>query len=456
MLAVNLTDTIAAVATSAGNGGIGIIRVSGESAFQICDKLFKAKNGMSIQQMHSHTIHYGTIEYNNAVIDEVLLTVMKAPSTYTREDVVEINTHGGYRAVNAVLEAVIKSGARLAEPGEFTKRAFLNGRIDLTKAEAVRDIISAKTRTAMEIAVNKLQGKLEKRIKALRDDLLTLIANIEVSIDYPEHEEEEQNRINVSKTVEECLSEINTLIKTSDTGKIYSEGIKTAIVGRPNVGKSSLLNALLNEDRAIVTDIPGTTRDVLTELISIDGIPLIIADTAGIRESNDAVEKIGVEKSISEINSAQLVITVFDGSRSLTEEDKQLLDLTKNKNRIIVVNKDDLGICEEYKNLDAPVFISAKSGKGMDNLYKRVKDIFITENIDTSSDVLISNQRNVASLQEAKNSLENVLNTINTGMPEDLLTIDLTRAYEYLGQVTGETLEDDIIDRLFSEFCLGK
>ena len=342
MLKVNLEDTISAISTATGNGGIGIVRMSGKEAIEIADKLFVSPKGKKLSEQKSHTIHFGTIEVDGKVVDEVLVSVMKAPNTYTREDVVEINTHGGYRAVTAVLNATIKAGCRMAEPGEFTKRAFLNGRIDLTQAEAVIDIINAKTDKAKDAAVLRLEGKLSEKIKGLRDRLLTMIANIDVSIDYPEHEEETMNYEAVDKGANEMLVEVNKLIATADTGKIYKEGIKTVILGRPNVGKSSLLNTLLDEDRAIVTDIAGTTRDVLEEMINVGGIPLNIIDTAGIRDTDNVIEQIGVEKSKTLAMEADLVLLMFDGSRELTDEDRELIKLTENKKSIVLVNKLDL------------------------------------------------------------------------------------------------------------------
>ena len=460
MLKVNLEDTISAISTATGNGGIGLVRMSGKEAIEIADKLFVSPKGKKLSEQKSHTIHFGTIEVDGKVVDEVLVSVMKAPNTYTREDVVEINTHGGYRAVTAVLNATIKAGCRMAEPGEFTKRAFLNGRIDLTQAEAVIDIINAKTDKAKDAAVLRLEGKLSEKIKGLRDRLLTMIANIDVSIDYPEHEEETMNYEAVDKGANEMLVEVNKLIATADTGKIYKEGIKTVILGRPNVGKSSLLNTLLDEDRAIVTDIAGTTRDVLEEMINVGGIPLNIIDTAGIRDTDNVIEQIGVEKSKTLAMEADLVLLMFDGSRELTDEDRELIKLTENKKSIVLVNKLDLEQkidTDELEKLTGGfINISVKADKGVEKLYDAIKSMFIKGDINVDNQVLISGERNKASLVKAKNSLENVIETIANGMPEDFMIMDLTDAYEALGEISGETLEEDIIDRIFSEFCLGK
>lgn len=458
MLKVDLQDTIAAISTSVGNGGIGIVRVSGDDAVEICASVFEGKN-KNLKDMKSHTLAYGNIVSEGRVIDEVLVSVMKAPNTYTRQDIVEINTHGGYTAVKDVLEAVIKKGARLAEAGEFTKRAFLNGRIDLSKAEAVMDVINAKTSEGKDIAIKKLKGGLYDKIEAMRQKLLTLTADVEVSVDYPEHDETELVLENVKKGCEETLKSCLSLIESADIGKIYTAGIDTAIIGKPNVGKSSLLNALLKSERAIVTDIPGTTRDMLTEHINIGGIPLNIADTAGIRDTEDKIEKIGVEKSIEAAEKADLKILVLDGSKPLEESDRELFALLKGAS-LVIVNKADMERKIDLKYIEdltgqQPIVISAKENMGMENMEKRIKEMFLKGDIK-ENDVYISNERNKASLIGAKNSLENVLSTIENNMPEDLLTMDLLQAYEYLGQITGQSLEDDVVDNIFSRFCLGK
>lgn len=458
MLKVNIDDTIAAISTATGNGGIGIVRLSGSGAIDVAESVFVSVKGKKLSEQKSHTIHFGNIVYEGKVIDEVLVSVMKAPNTYTREDIVEINTHGGYRAVTAVLNAVLKCGARMAEPGEFTKRAFLNGRIDLTQAEAVIDIINAKTDASREAAMLRLEGRLSKEIKTIRDKILTMLAHIEAGIDYPEHDDETMTYNMISEGTKAAVEAVDKLIKSADTGKIYKEGIKTVILGRPNVGKSSLLNAMLEEDRAIVTDIPGTTRDSLEEMLNVHGIPLNIIDTAGIRNTNDVIEQIGVEKSKNLAEQADLILLMFDGSKELTDEDLELIELVRNKKTITLVNKLDLEQKIDMgaiKDMD-PVNISVKADKGINDIYEKIKSMFAVGDINIDNEVLISGERNKESLYKAKRSLNNVMETVENRMPEDFISMDLTEAYEALGEITGEALEEDIIDKIFSEFCLGK
>lgn len=458
MLKVNLDDTIAAISTPVGNGGISIVRISGSEAIETANKLFIPRKGKPLAERKSHTISYGNLVYKGEVCDEVLVSLMRAPNTYTREDVVEINCHGGIRAVTAVLEAVLKSGARLAEPGEFTKRAFLNGRLDLTQAEAVIDIINAKTDKSREAALKRLDGRLCRKIKALREDILTMIAHIEAAIDYPEHDDETMTYSMIADGVHRVSGTVQSLIDGADIGRIYNEGIKTVILGRPNVGKSSLLNAVIDEERAIVTDIPGTTRDVLEELINIGGIPLKLIDTAGIRDTDNAIEKIGVEKSRKLAEEADLVLLMLDGSREMTDEDRELISLSEDKKRIVLINKTDLEQkidADEISILD-PIFVSVKTDMGIERLYDRIKEMFLKGDIAENDEALISNERNKNSLYKAKLHLDNVLETVNNRMPEDFISMDLTQAYEALGEITGESLEEDIIDKIFSEFCLGK
>lgn len=458
MLKINLSDTIAAVSTPIGSGGIGIVRISGSEAVDIANGLFVPHKGKSLAERKSHSINYGRLVYKGQVCDEVLVSLMRAPNTFTREDVVEINCHGGIRAVTAVLEAVLKSGARLAEPGEFTKRAFLNGRLDLTQAEAVIDIINAKTDKSREAALKRLDGRLCRKIRSLREDILTMIAHIEAAIDYPEHDDETMTYSMIEEGVRSVTMQVQNLINGADIGRIYNEGIRTVILGKPNVGKSSLLNAVIDEERAIVTDIPGTTRDVLEELINIGGIPLKLVDTAGIRDTDNAIEKIGVEKSRKLAAEADLVLLMLDGSRVLSDDDRELIALSEDKKRIVLVNKTDLHqniTAEELKGLD-PVFLSVKADKGLDELYDRIKSMFFSGDIAENEEALISNERNKNSLYKAKLHLDNVLETVNNRMPEDFISMDLTQAYEALGEITGESLEEDIIDKIFSEFCLGK
>lgn len=458
MLKVNIDDTIAAISTATGNGGIGIVRLSGSGAIDVAESVFVSVKGKKLSEQKSHTIHFGNIVYEGKVIDEVLVSVMKAPNTYTREDIVEINTHGGYRAVTAVLNAVLKCGARMAEPGEFTKRAFLNGRIDLTQAEAVIDIINAKTDASREAAMLRLEGRLSKEIKTIRDKILTMLAHIEAGIDYPEHDDETMTYNMISEGTKAAVEAVDKLIKSADTGKIYKEGIKTVILGRPNVGKSSLLNAMLEEDRAIVTDIPGTTRDSLEEMLNVHGIPLNIIDTAGIRNTNDVIEQIGVEKSKNLAEQADLILLMFDGSKELTDEDLELIELVRNKKTITLVNKLDLEQKIDMgaiKDMD-PVNISVKADKGINDIYEKIKSMFAVGDINIDNEVLISGERNKESLYKAKKSLNTVMETVENRMPEDFISMDLTEAYEALGEITGEALEEDIIDKIFSEFCLGK
>lgn len=458
MLKVNIDDTIAAISTATGNGGIGIVRLSGNEAIEIADRLFVSAKGKKLSEQKSHTIHFGNIVYMDKVVDEVLVSLMKAPNTYTREDIVEINTHGGYRAVTAVLNAITNSGARMAEPGEFTKRAFLNGRIDLTQAEAVIDIINAKTDASREAAMVRLEGRLSKEIHNIRENILMMLAHIEAGIDYPEHDDETMTYNMVSENTCKALKDVERLIQSADTGKIYKEGIKTVILGRPNVGKSSLLNAMLEEDRAIVTDIPGTTRDSLEEMLNVHGIPLNIIDTAGIRATDDVIEQIGVEKSKSLAEQADLILLMFDGSKELTNEDKELIELVKGKKTITLVNKLDL---EQNIDMDEisflePINISVKSDMGISDIYEKIKEMFFVGDININNEVLISGERNKESLFKAKKALDNVMETVENKMPEDFISMDLTEAYEALGEITGEALEEDIIDKIFSEFCLGK
>ena len=461
MLKVNLDDTIAALSTPAGSGGIGIVRISGPDAVEVADRLFVPAKGKPLGERKSHTVSYGKIVYEGRVCDEVLVSIMRAPNTYTREDIAEINCHGGIRSVTAVLEAVLRSGARLAEPGEFTKRAFLNGRIDLTQAEAVADIISAKTDKSRETALKRLDGSLCVKIRALREKILLMLANIEAAIDYPEHDDETMTYESVANGSRELMSELDRLIAGADTGRIYKEGIKTVILGKPNVGKSSLLNAAVDEERAIVTDIPGTTRDVLEELININGIPLRLTDTAGIRDTDNPIEKIGVEKSRSLADEADLVLLMLDGSRPLDDKDRELINLSENKNRIVIINKSDLVQCIDISEITTltgsdPIAVSVKQDSGLELIYERIRSMFLGGSIAADDEVLISSERNKNSLYKAKQFLYNVIETVDNRMPEDLISIDLTQAYEALGEITGETLDEDIIDKIFSEFCLGK
>lgn len=456
-------DTIAAISTPVGIGGIGIIRVSGDQAVSIVDKIFKASNKKSLKDIDSHTITYGHIvSESGKVLDEVLIMLMKAPRTFTREDIVEINCHGGPIPLNAVLMEVINAGARLADSGEFTKRAFLNGRIDLAQVEAIMDIIEAKTELSLEQAVGQLEGNLSKKIKEYQDILIQIIARIEVSIDYPEYDDDEPITNDFEAELNDLLAQLRELLKTADTGKMIREGVKTAIVGRPNVGKSSLLNALLEENKAIVTDIPGTTRDVVEAYLNIDGIPFQLLDTAGIRETSDVVEQIGVEKSRHSIEEADLVLMLIDSHDGLTDKDKEVLEQVKEKHVIYVFNKSDLpsNISEEihemYFNNGKGIRISAKQQKGLDELKMAMKEVVMKGNASINNQATISNQRQKQALINAIKSLDKVVEAIEMGLPEDCLAIDLHDAFGHLGMIVGESLKEEIINQLFSRFCLGK
>lgn len=456
-------DTIAAISTPIGVGGIGIIRVSGKDAISIVDKIFKAAHKKSLKDISSHTITYGHIvSQSGKVLDEVLIMLMKGPKTFTREDVIEINCHGGPIPLNSVLMEVINAGARLADSGEFTKRAFLNGRIDLAQVEAIMDIIEAKTELSLSQAVGQLEGNLSKKIKEYQDTLIQIIARIEVSIDYPEYDDDEPITNDFEAELRDLLDELNELLKTADTGKMIRDGVKTAIVGRPNVGKSSLLNALLEENKAIVTDIPGTTRDVVEAYLNIDGIPFQLLDTAGIRETEDVVEQIGVERSKSSIEEADLVLMLIDAYAGLLDKDKEILTQVKGKHVIYVFNKNDLGsnitpeITQEYFSDGKIINISAKEQDGLKDLRSAMKEVVIKGNATVSNQATISNQRQKQALINAIKSLDKVIEAIEMGLPEDCLAIDLHDAFGHLGMIVGESLKEEIINQLFSRFCLGK
>lgn len=452
-----MEDTIAQISTPLGTGGISIIRISGSESINILSKVFKGKKDAN--EIKSHTINYGNIvNSENKVIDEVLVSVMYAPNTYTKENVVEINCHGGIKTVQTVLLEVLKNGARLADAGEFTKRAFLNGRLDLSQAEAVIDVINAKTNLQQEVALNQLKGSLSNEIINFRQAILRLLAQIEASIDYPEHDMEENNLLEIEKEVKDLKCKVQNLVDTSDTGKILREGIQTVILGKPNVGKSSLLNVLLNEDRAIVTDVAGTTRDILQEYVNIKDIALKIIDTAGIRDTEDKIEKIGVQRSKEYALKADLVLLVLDGSRELEEEDIEIMDFIKNKKSIILINKNDLdpkinlgGIKQE--NI---INISTLNKDGLDLLIDEIRNLFFKGEINTNDEMFICSLRHKGLLNKAIDSLNLVLTAIEGGFTEDFITIDLMDAYKSLGEIIGETVDEDVIEAIFSEFCLGK
>lgn len=453
-------DTIAAISTPLGEGGISIVRVSGEDAVEIANKVFKGKD---LTQVASHTINYGHIvdPASGQVIDEVMASVMLAPKTFTKEDTVEINCHGGIVVTNDILQLLLANGARMADPGEFTKRAFVNGRIDLTQAESVMDIIRAKTDKARQVAVKQLEGGLLTEIRALRQEILDVLANVEVNIDYPEYDEEEVTGQKMLGCVHSVGEKIDKLLETAQEGQILRNGLKTAIVGRPNVGKSSLLNYLTQSDKAIVTDVAGTTRDTLEEYVSVKGVPLELIDTAGIHHTEDTVEKIGVDRSKKAIEKADLILLLLDSSQDLTQEDRDLLAYTAGKKRIIVLNKTDLGaklsaeqIAEETGSDVITTSILQK--ENLDGLENLIKKLFF-KGIENSNDqVLVTNQRQAGLLAKAKQQLADVETGLESGMPLDLVQIDFTGAWETLGEITGESAPDELINDLFSQFCLGK
>lgn len=459
---MKVVDTIAAIATASGNSGIGIIRVSGDEAVEIVDKIFKSVNSdKKLVNVKSHTINYGHIVDNDKVIDEVLVSVMNGPHSYTGEDVVEINCHGGMIVIRKILEIVLKNGARTAEPGEFTKRAFLNGRMDLSQAEAVMDVINAKNEFALSSSIEQLNGRVSEKIKSLRKKIIYNIAFIESALDDPEHISIDGYSDKLSKILEEVNGELSRLINNFDNGRIVKEGVKTVILGKPNAGKSSLLNLLLGEERAIVTDIEGTTRDTLEEMINLSGITLNLIDTAGIRKTDDVVESIGVNKAKKLAEIADLVIYVVDSSRVLDDNDYEIMELIKDKKVLVILNKADLAqvtTAEDIKKIMncETVTISAKQETGIEELEETVKSMFFNGEVKFNEDVYITSTRHKELLKKAENSLKLVLDGIDNMVSEDFLTIDLMAAYENLGLIIGEEIEDDLANRIFSKFCMGK
>lgn len=454
-------DTIAAIATAMTNSGIGIVRISGPQAFDVIGKIYAGKREKDLSNEHTHTIHYGYIVDGKETIDEVLVMIMRGPHSYTGEDTVEINCHGGVYVVKRILETVIKYGARPAEPGEFTKRAFLNGKMDLSQAEAVIDVIHSKNEYALKSSVSQLKGNVQKKIKEIRSEILYHTAFIETALDDPEHISVDGYGEKLKETVDKLLLEIQELLKNSDNGRIMKEGIKTVIVGKPNAGKSSLLNVLVGEDRAIVTDIEGTTRDVLEESIQLQGISLNIMDTAGIRDTSDIVEKIGVDKAKNHANDADLVIYVVDASRELDENDFEIIQMIQEKKAVILLNKSDLAtvvtkdMVQSY--IEKPMIeISAKEESGIRELEDTLKQMFFQGEISFNDEVYITNIRHKTALQDAYDSLIKVNISIENDMPEDFYSIDLLDAYESLGSITGETIGEDLVNEIFSKFCMGK
>lgn len=457
-----ITDTIGAISTPLGEGGIAVIRVSGPDAIPVVDRLFQTKTRLS--EADTHTVHYGHIldPETKERVEEVLVTLMRAPRSFTTEDVVEVSCHGGLISVKKVLGLILEQGVRLAEPGEFTKRAFLNGRIDLTQAEAVIDLIRAKSDRAFKVALKQVEGTLSRQVKELRHQLVELMAHIEVNIDYPEHDVEELTGSFIRERCTQAIERIEQLLKTAEQGKVLREGIVTAIVGRPNVGKSSLLNAMAQENKAIVTDIPGTTRDIIEEIVNVNGIPLKLLDTAGLRETTDLVEQIGVEKSRTALSDADLIILVLNQSEPLHEDERALLDQIADRQTIVVMNKSDLPsqLDEAYLRdcvaEDRLVRMSVREGQGLDALERAISAIFFSGELESGDLTYVSNVRHIHLLKQAKRALEDGRTSSESGVPIDLIQIDIRNAWESLGEMIGDSVGDSLIDQIFSQFCLGK
>lgn len=459
---MKITDTIAAISSAAGNSGIGIIRVSGDEAIEVVDKIFRPDNkNKKLANVESHTVHYGHIMDGDKTLDQVLVIVMKNPHSYTGEDTVEIDCHGGMLILKKVLDLVLKNGARTAEPGEFTKRAFLNGRIDLSQAEAVMDLINSKNDFALNSSIEQLKGGVSDAIKDIRKDIIYHIAFIESALDDPEHISLDGYDEEITKMLSENINKISKLVNSFDNGRIMKEGIKTVILGKPNAGKSSLLNLMLGEDRAIVTDIEGTTRDTLEENINFNGLSLKIIDTAGIRDTEDLVERIGVNKAKEIAKEGDLIIYVVDGSRELDDNDREIIKLINDKQAIILVNKSDMdtviNIDELKKDSNRDVILfSAKNGEGMEQLEEEIRNMFYSGKVTYNDQVYITNARHKEALENALESLKQVKNSVDAGMPEDFYSIDLMDAYTDLGLIIGESVEDDLVNEIFSKFCMGK
>lgn len=458
-------DTIAAISTPIGEGAIAIVRLSGDEAIDVADRIFRSPSGKRLADEQSHTIHYGHLvdPSTDEVVEEVMVSIMKAPKTFTREDVVEINCHGGLVAVNRVLSLTLRMGARLAEPGEFSKRAFMNGRIDLSQAEAVMDLIRAKTDRAMNVALNQMEGKLSRLIGDLRQALLETLAQVEVNIDYPEYDDVEE--VTIPLMTEKCMwvkRGIEKLLRTSSQGKILREGLSTVIIGRPNVGKSSLLNSLVQENKAIVTEIAGTTRDIIEEYVNVRGVPLRLIDTAGIRETEDIVERIGVERSRQVLKEADLILLVLNHSEELSDEDIRLFEATEGMDRIVIVNKTDLPRridIQQVENIVGEgqiVTTSLLKDEGVEELEEAIAKLFFEGKIDSGDMTYVSNARHIALLHKAHQAIEDALAAAEAGVPVDMIQIDLTRSWELLGEIIGDTVQDSLINQLFSQFCLGK
>lgn len=458
----DIRQTIAAISTSmSGSGGIGIIRISGDEAVAIADSVFTAKSGKKLSESRSHTIHYGYIADNEKKVDEVLVMLMKGPKTYTREDVVEINCHGGSLVMNRILELLVQKGARIAEPGEFTKRAFLNGRMDLSQAEAVINVINAQNDYALKASVMQLDGKLSAQVRKIRTIIMDNIAFIEAALDDPEHISFDNYVDKLQEDVDNCVDNLEKLCKTAENGRIVTSGINTVILGKPNAGKSSLLNYLARQERAIVTDIEGTTRDILEEKINLNGVTLNLMDTAGIRQTSDIVEKIGVDKAKNAAENADLIIYVVDSSRKLDDNDEEIFNLIKGHKVIILLNKSDLSplvtageirLKTDFEALE----VSVKTGDGMDIFAEKIKEMFYKGEINSNDELMITNLRHKTLLNDAVTSLKMVKKSIEDNMPEDFFSIDLMSAYEQLGKIVGEAVEEDLVNTIFSKFCMGK
>lgn len=454
-------DTIAAISTPRGEGGIGIVRISGDEAISILSKIFKPASGKEVGELKNFSVNYGNLfDEFGSVVDEVLVNIMKGPKTYTKEDIVEINCHGGYLITEKVLELVLRNGARYAEQGEFTRRAFINGRIDLTQAEAVMDIIHSKTEKGISISLDQLRGDLREQIKRFKGLLLDVAAHVNVVLDYPEEGIDDPLPENLVDNLKEVYRSANELIASYDKGKMIKEGVKTAILGKPNVGKSSLLNSLLREERAIVTHIAGTTRDVIEEVININGIPLVLVDTAGIRKTDDIVENIGVERSIQQIKKADLILFVVDGSEEIQEDDFSIYNEIKGKNIIGILNKSDLKRVADTSKLpeiDTWIGISARENMGIQNMEDMIYSFIVSGQVeDSSQNLVITNVRHKTALEKTKDSIDNIFETLEIGLPMDLIAVDLKEALDSLSEVTGEISSEDLLDHIFSNFCVGK
>lgn len=457
-----IDDTIAAIATAPGEGGIGIIRISGSNSLPVAEEIFKSVSGKKISEYNLRTLIYGNIYDGEKRIDEVLVAYMKGPNSYTGEDVIEINCHGGFISVKKILELILTKDVRLAEAGEFTKRAFLNGRIDLSQAEAVIDVIKSKTDKAQEVAQNQLEGALAKKIRILRNNVTEVLAQLEVSIDFSDEDVEDVTYKEIEDKSLALRDEIKKLYDSAESGKILRDGLKTVIIGKPNVGKSSLLNSILGENRAIVTEIAGTTRDVIEEFVNIKGIPLKIVDTAGIRETEDIVEKIGVQKSKESIDSADLVIIVLDSSKPLTDEDLEILENAKSKKTIVLLNKIDLEqaidqtVIEEIVGKDNIIKISALKNEGIEQIHDKIEAMVFAGDVKSSSSVVITNSRHKDALFKAYNSINDAIAGIDQRLPYDFIEVDFKNIWDYLGYINGDTVQEDLLDTIFSNFCIGK